>query len=154
MSRLKSITFKVSNKQYEFIKDTAGAYGCNHSEVLRTFINLQQGLVFNIDKSAIHWWKMWYLMSACCDVILHEFKRFTKDKETILTLQALFNPIQDTFMHSLDHKDYPVLNEWDMKLYDIAGVLVEYMSALKLNDAALRVNKLRERLNVSILKED
>ena len=152
--KYKKISMNIHPELYEKIKLASKEADTNLSSYIRSLLTALLGLAWEIEEKDLKWWFCVYLTASAGTLAKLEFKKQNPDnKDGLLLLTSMFEPVINTFMNSLNHPNYPISNELDAKLFDVCTVWSDWFMKLDLKEYNLRVNKLRERLNLEGLKE-
>ena len=151
----RQITFTVPDGIYDSIQEYMQDEGLPFvAPFVRNIICGMLGTQFLLKKQDMQWFKHLYFIRNLWGVVLREYKKLYGQDESYQMLSAMMFPINKLFFYSLDSKEYPLTNEQDAKLDDIALVLADFVNRLKLDDCNLKPNKIREKLNLEKLVEE
>ena len=151
---LRKVSVNLEQELLDKIKVSSKEANTNVSKYIRSLLTAMLGLAWELEEKDMKWWFCVYLTASAGTLAKLEFKKQNPDnKDGLLLLTSMFEPVINTFMNSLNHPDYPISNDMDAKLFDVCTVWSDWFMKLELKDYNLRVNKLRERLNLEGLKE-
>ena len=151
----KNITLRVPTELYNAIKEQQDEAGYTFlSPFLTDFIGGILGCKYFVTKQDMKWFKYVYFIRTMIAGLLGSYAEiYGKDKSyyLLLSMGVAYNKM---YLHSLDDEDFPLTPDISAKLNDISESLCGWIYNLKLDDCNLKVNKLRERLNIEKLKEE
>ncbi len=151
----KNITINIPADLYEAIiqqRDEAGYQWT--SPFLSDFIGGILGAKYFITKEDMLWFKYAYFIRTMIAGLLGSYaKTHGKDKSyyVLMSMGVAFNKL---YSYSIDDELYPITPELSAKLNDIAECICDWVYNLKLDECNLKVNKLRDKLNIEKLLED
>lgn len=151
----KQITFTVPDEMYDAIQEYMKEQGLPFvAPFIRNLLGGILGSQFILHKQDMQWFKHAYFVRNFWSYLLMEYKKLYGKDESFEVLSAMMFPMNKMFFYSLNSKEYPLTNEQDAKLDDIALIIAEAVNKLKLDDCNLKPNKIRERFNLEKLVEE
>lgn len=143
---MKYITIKVKDQTWEAIRDSMkednSDFVCNY---VGKIVDLLLDTNIEVHKEDLSWFKYLYFMSTMGMTAVLQLKKANNPKWK--TLQSILAPLHRAYIFAVISDNYPLTAEMDMKLNDVANVVCDFVTTLKINDASLKRNKLATKLN-------
>ena len=152
---MKNISIKVPDDIYEAIiqqRDEAG-YTFT-SPFIANILDSIFGVKCNLFKQDMKWFKYAYFIRVFFAGMLGAYNEVHSKDRFYWVMVAMGVPINKFYEFTLDDTDYPLTPEISAKLDDVATSLCGWVYNLKLDECNLKVNKLRDKLNIEKLLED
>lgn len=146
---MRQITFSVPDEIYEAIQGYMKDEGLPFvAPFIRNLVCGILGTKFNLHKQDMQWFKHAYFVRNFWAYMLTEYKKIYGKDDSYEVLSAMMFPMNKMFYYSLNSETYPLTNDLDAKLDDIALVFADAVNKLNLHESNLKPNKFREKLNV------
>ena len=151
----RQITFSVPDGIYDSIQEYMKDEGLPFvAPLIKSIIIGFFGTKFNLHKQDMSWFKHAYFVRNQWGLLMREYSKLYGKDDMYYVLSAMMSPINTMFFHSLDSDHYPLTNDQDAKLDDIALIYAEMANKIKMDDCHLNPKKVAEKLKLNDLWEE